>query len=90
MQCCPSNILDLGCFSSCGTVPLDGLAVTDGTMVTSYHGHTHSVAGDFDGEIPIGTLNQDYTYVVQFYNTTGEVVTIGGFDAFRFTIKPVI
>ena len=90
MQCCPTNIQDLGCFNSCGNVPLDGLSITGGKMVASYHGYTHIVTGDFADEIPTATLNQDYTYTVQFYDNNGDVVTIGGFDAFRFTLQPVI
>lgn len=91
MQCCPTNIRDLGCFTSCQeAIALDGLSVTGGTLVTDYHGHTYTKQGDFENEIPIGNFNQAYTYVVQFYDSNGEVVSVGGFDAFRFTIKPVI
>lgn len=90
MQCCPNNIQDLGCFSSCGNVPLVGLSITGGKMVAMYHGYIHVVTGDFNGDIPTSTLNQDYTYVVQFYDSLGDLVLIGGFDAFRFTLQPVI
>lgn len=91
MQCCPTNIRDLGCFPSCQeAIALEGLSVTDGTLVTEYHGHTYTEQGDFTDAIPIENFNQDYTYVVQFYTAEGEVVSVGGFDAFRFTIKPVI
>ncbi len=90
MQCCPTNILDLGCFPACNNVPLDDLAVTGGKMVTTYHGYIHIVEGDFTDEIPTDTLNQDYTYVVQFYDAQGDVVFIDGYDSFRFTLKPQI
>jgi hypothetical protein len=88
MQCCPTSILDLGCFDWCGTVPLDGLSVTGGKMVTTYNGLIHIVEGDFSGEIPIGSLNWDYTYTVQFYDSNGDVIVIGDYDGFRFKLSP--
>lgn len=87
MQCCFSNIQDLGCFSFCGNVPLDGLSITGGKMYAYFHGHITKVEGDFEDEIPTETLNETYTYVVQFYDSNDDIVSVGGFDAFRFTLK---
>jgi hypothetical protein len=90
MNCCPSSIRDLGCFSACENVPLAGLSLTGAKLVTTFNGRLHTITGDFNGQIPTATLNEDYTYVVQFYDSQGDVVVIGGFDGFRFTLQTPI
>ncbi len=90
MDCCPTQIKDLGCFSSCENVPLPNLSVTGGKMITKFHGHLHVLSGDFAAAIPTDTLNESYTYVVQFYDSLGNLVEINGFDAFRFTLLPKV
>lgn len=90
MDCCPTQILDLGCFNACEAVPISGLNETGAKVVTKFNGYLQTFTGDFNGSIPTDNLNERYTYVVQIYDTNGDVIVINGFDGFRFKLLPPI
>lgn len=95
MNCCPTSILDLGCFPCTQTsIPVPGATWPSSetlTLVTDFNGQMHTetlvVTSGEDMEIPVMNLNESYTYTVQLYKEDGATIDHNGNDAYRFTRK---
>lgn len=94
--CNCTNVLDLGCVSSCDDIELD-LNIEAGTVVvsTEFNGSTVELRllNQTEGKvvIPSGSLNEDYTFILEVYQGTERIdkemdgVT---YDCFQIKIKP--
>lgn len=92
MNCCPTSVLDLGCFPcSVSLIPITGATWTlTGTwsMTVIYHGlistvQIEAVMGE-PLKLPVSTLNENYLYTAQIYDPNEELFTFDGADGFKF------
>lgn len=96
-MCNCTATLNLGCFNSCETfdtgIPQTGTV----TMIATFSGVSQIVEiedGPSDANIMVDTsvLNESYTYIVQFKDSDGEIITLEvdgtTYDCFKFEVSP--
>lgn len=95
MNCKCTNVLDLGCVKSCDEIEIP-IPSQDSVMKTVFNGSViqRNIEGEPSGNIVIdaGTLNEDYTFDLSFFDENAEQLTAEVnevvYDCFRIKIMP--